>query len=48
MTKHNKRFKLKSIDFQELKITIYDYLEDKELNLSIYGLIALLNELSYS
>ena len=46
MTK--KRFELQSWHFKENKGRIYDNLENKELVLSIYELITLLNEVSQS
>lgn len=45
MTK-NKRFELRSVHFYKLEVVVYDWLEDKELELSIYDLINLLNEVS--
>lgn len=41
-----KRFELKSYHFKEMKIFVYDHLEDKELVLSIYELVDLLNKVS--
>ena len=41
-----KRFELKSYHFKEMKLFVYDHLEDKELILSIYDLVNLLNEMS--
>lgn len=46
MTK--KRFELKSYNLKESKGVIYDHLEEKELILSIYDLINLLNEVAQS
>ena len=43
-----KRFELRSAHFYKLEVTIYDKLEDKELDLSIYDLIILLNEIAQS
>lgn len=42
------RFELRSAHFYNLEVTIYDKLEDKELDLSIYDLIVLLNEMAQS
>lgn len=42
------RFELRSAHFYKLEVTIYDKLEDKELDLSIYDLIVLLNEMAQS
>jgi len=42
----NKRFELMSVHFYKLEVVVYDWLEDKELELSIYDLINLLNEVS--
>lgn len=47
MTKYCKRFELQRICFQKLQVVLYDYLEDRELYLSIYELVNLLNEVSY-
>ena len=42
----NKRFQLMSVHFRKLEFVIYDNLEDIELNLSIYELVDLLNNVS--
>lgn len=42
------RFELRSVHFYKLEVVIYDKLEDKELNLSIYDLIVLLNDIAQS
>lgn len=42
------RFELRSAHFYKLEVTIYDKLEDKELDLSIYDLIVLLNDIAQS
>ena len=44
MTK--KRFELKSYHFKDMKAIIYDHVKEKELNLSIYEIVNLLNEIS--
>ncbi len=43
-----KRFELRTYHFKELKAVVYDHLEEKELVLSIYDLIDLLNEVAQS
>lgn len=43
-----KQFELRSAHFYKLEVTIYDKLEDKELDLSIYDLIVLLNDIAQS
>ena len=40
----NKRFRLRQVNFQDLEIVIYDNLEDKQMRLSIYELVNLLND----
>ena len=42
------RFELRSAHFFKLEVTIYDKLADKELDLSIYDLIVLLNDIAQS
>lgn len=42
------RFELRSAHFYKLEVVIYDKLEDKELDLSIYDLIVLLNDIAQS
>lgn len=42
----DKRFELKSFNFQDLNGVLYDNLFEKELRLSLYGIIDLLNEVS--
>ena len=42
----NKRFELKSWNFNNLNGKIYDNLKKEELYLSLYGLVDLLNEVS--
>ena len=42
----NKRFELMSWHFTDNMGVIYDNLEDKELKLSVYGLVDFLNEIS--
>lgn len=41
-----KRFELRSWNFQKLKGTIYDHQENKTLYINLYELIDLLNEVS--
>ena len=43
-----KRFELRTYHFKELKSVVYDHLEEKELVLSIYDLIDLLNGVAQS
>ena len=43
-----KRFELKSIHFNQLKVGLYDNVEKKELYLTIYQLVDLLNEVTQS
>lgn len=43
-----KRFDLKSIHFKKFTVIIYDNLAEKELHLSIYEVIELLNRVSQS
>lgn len=43
MTKKDKRFELTQYNFQDLNAVIYDNLEDKEIHLSIFALVNLLN-----
>ena len=43
-----KRFELRTYHFKELKAVVYDHLEEKELVLSIYDLMDLLNEVAQS
>lgn len=43
MTKKDERFELKQYNFQDLNAVIYDNLEDKEIHLSIFALVNLLN-----
>ena len=42
------RFELRSAHFYKLEVVVYDKLEDKELDLSIYDLIILLNDIAQS
>ena len=42
------RFELRSVHFYKLEVVVYDKLEDKELDLSIYDLIVLLNDIAQS
>jgi hypothetical protein len=41
-----KRFELKSVHFKKLDIVIYDRLNEKELHLSIFEVVDLLNDVS--
>ena len=43
-----KRFELKSIHFKELYVVIYDNFEQRVLELSIYELVDMLNEVAQS
>ena len=43
-----KRFDLKSIHFTKFTVIIYDNLTEKELNLSMFEVVDLLNEVSQS
>lgn len=43
-----KRFELRSAHFYKLEVVVYDRLKDKELDLSIYELIELLNDIAQS
>lgn len=43
-----KRFDLKSIHFKKYTVIIYDNLTEKELNLSMFEVIDLLNEVASS
>lgn len=45
MTK-KRRFILKSIHFKDLLIVVYDNLKEKELHLTIYELVGLLNKVA--
>lgn len=45
---NGERFELRSAHFYKLEVVIYDKLEDKELDLSIYDLIVLLNDIAQS
>ena len=38
------RFELKSYNFKDLRIILYDHLNKEELNLTLYELIELLNK----
>ena len=42
----DKRFDLKSVHFKKLTIKIYDKFEDKELDLSLFEIVDLLNEVA--
>ena len=42
------RFELRSAHFYKLEVVVYEKLEDKELDLSIYDLIILLNDIAQS
>ena len=42
----NKRFELKSWSYNDLNAKIYDNLKKEELNLSLYGIVDLINEVS--
>lgn len=46
--KLNKRFELWSFNFHNLNAIIYDNLEEKQLPLTIYEIVELLNEVSQS
>ena len=43
-----KRFDLKSIHFKKFTVIIYDNLTEKELNLSMFEVVDLLNEVASS
>ena len=48
MVMTEKRFELKSIHFKELYVVIYDNFEQRALELSIYELVDMLNEVAQS
>lgn len=45
---NEKRFDLKSIHFKKFTVIIYDNLTEKELNLSMFEVVDLLNEVASS